>query len=277
MSKRSGGKVAGGVGKSAREGDPAKYVLNVDDAHMIKRRNDGRINGCWVSPVVACARYYGFSDATPESVVERATVDGADIEESAPYILWHHFGVGTSACLKSGWTEGDDPHVWFHGCEEGWKIKDPSEDTNLGMFEDDYGTEKVGDKWFAALKECIDTDNLALLLGKRLEAGEAKSHAKAADTGQAGSSEFPPPPTHYLLVLGYQVEIGRRRSKTYTLYLKDSEEGNRVVRAKLEADNDGKIVLKTTQESGGALDSFCLLECYLICGKVSQRLSKCNT
>lgn len=259
-----------------RKGD-LRCVSCVDRAHMFKRVNNGRVNGCWVSPVVAAALYYGFPNATPDSVIETATAGGGDIEESAAYVLWEQFHVGTTSCIKHGWhndDDPDDPHVWFHGLEDDWKITHPSEKTNEGMFVEDYGTEKVSEKWFAALRACIDSDNLALLLAQRLEAGEARAHKQAKGVSKdAGSADAPPPPTHYLLLVGYQVRAGRskRSPKKYSLFLKDSEEGDRVVEAQLEEDVDNRMVLKTTREDGvSALDRFRPLECYLICGKSGE-------
>jgi hypothetical protein len=60
----------------------------------------------------------------------------------------------------------------------------------------------------------------------------------------------------------------KRSPKKYSLMLKDSEEGDRVVEAHLEEGVGNRMILKTTREDGvSALDRFRPLECYLICGR----------
>lgn len=97
------------------------------------------------------------------------------------------------------------------------------------------------------------------MLVERCEEGEAKKHAKSGgkDKKCADLSK----PTHYLLILGYQVENGRRGRKAYTLLVKDPMEGDELLTARLEANPEGRIELRTTQSNGtSALDRFRPLE-----------------
>ena len=240
-------------------------VANVHLAQMLAQpRANGRMNGCWVCPVVAAARYYGFKDATPASVI--AYTGKEDKAESAPYALWKNFGIGTQRCLDDkDWIAGDDIDFWHSS-----KLNYANENTHdPGIFKEEHGQQSVNELWFEEVKKCIKSNNLALLLGKRLEEGEQKAHAKAT-----GSSA---PATHYLLLCGYQMATSRRK-KEYKLIVKDpmDETPDRVIEAALETGSSagvseehyGKMVLVTKQANGtSVIDRFLLLECYFIRGK----------
>ena len=256
-------------------------VANADLAVMPKQPTDGgRTNLCWVSPVVAVAAYYqaavaGHAAVTVESVLALQGGAGADEAASAEDILWEEYRIGTVACLQRGedwdpWDAEGDADVWCNGLDEDWRALRP----DSGMLVDDWGTEKVSEEWFGALRRCIDAEHVALLLVERLEAREAQAHAKAAGpappTGAGAAATAPAAaaparcqrPVHYLLVLGYRVQGGRRGSKNYRLVLKDPMEADRLVTtANLEAAADGKMVLATTREDGGVLDRFRPLQC----------------
>jgi hypothetical protein len=240
----------------------------------------------------------GGAPVTVESVIALNQGGGvADEAESAEDVLWEEFRIGTVACQQRGedwdpWDAQGDADVWFNGLDEDWRAPRP------GMLVDDWGVEKVSEEWFGALRRCIDAEHVALLLVERLEVSEAQAHAKtaalappagaaaAAATPAAAAPAQPGPgacdaaqpaaaavaervvaerrqrPTHYLLVLGYRVQGGRRGSKNYRLFLKDPMEADRLVTtANLEAAADGKMVLATTREDGGVLDRFRPLQC----------------
>jgi hypothetical protein len=308
--KRKGDEM--GAPAAARAGGSCQRIVeNVDRAVMSKQpTGGGRVNACWVSPVVAVAMYYGCLDVTIESILALQG-EGADEVAVAEDILWEKFYVGTTACFEQGehwscWDETGDPDVWFNGIDAAWKTSRP------GMIVEEWGVESVCEEWFTALRGCIDSDNVALMLAERLEEGEARAHAKAAkatSTGAAGAGvtkqapqgnvgarttegEAPPQmypdrrgaaqiydatslsqrPTHYLLVLGYHVQSGRRGRKSYQLFLKDPMEGDRLITANLEAGVDGKMVLATTREdAAGMLDRFRPLQSYHFCGKFAPK------
>lgn len=231
---------------------------------------NGRVNGCWVSPVVCIVRYYnkhgnsndssssGNSDkgvdnnnvideiVTVESVL--ATVGEHDKEESVGDVLEVNFGL----C----------PAIWKRDGREVWYDTGESTDEDGGMFEVDGGVgvggaENVSAKWWDALKNCIGRNDVAILLCERLEATEARARGV--------------PATHYLLILGYEEVPGRRGHVTRFLLVKDPMEGDVLLRGELQCEvyNSGKMLLRTLKPEGGALDQFRPLECVHMGGYVN--------
>jgi hypothetical protein len=264
--------------------------------------SNGRINGCWVPPIVACVNYYKQdkknkemdkemdkemkdkedkdkkteTECTIESVLERC--GSSDIEASCVEVLDMHYNIHVSP-----WKDNDGREIWYDVVEKE-DIDDEDEDEDGGMFEYDndiaekgatgIAFERVNEVWFSALKACIERDDIAILLCKRLEAAEVATDGK--------------PTTHYLLVLGFEETIkkqvcvteekkvigreggrhssrsrGRRGTGTRVLFVKDPMEGDMMLRAHLVCDifNFGKIVLNTLTTTGGILDRFRPLEC----------------
>ncbi|KAK3275132.1 hypothetical protein CYMTET_16720 [Cymbomonas tetramitiformis] len=228
--------------KDARAGGETHLVEGHARAVMPRQPTaGGRVNACWVPPIVAAARFYGCThlrsgaELGVDSVLELCP---GDEDESADELLWGEFEIGC-------WT--DDP-CWGQ-----------TDNCQAPMFNTQAGWEEVSERWVEDLKQCITGGNVALMLVERCEEGEAKKHAKSGgkDKKCADLSR----PTHYLLILGYQVENGRRGRKAYTLLVKDPMEEDELLTARLEANAGGRIELRTTQPNGtSALDCFRPLE-----------------
>ena len=105
-------------------------------------------------------------------------------------------------------------------------------------------------EWLNELQSTIDSGHLALLYVKRLGEAEARQHGGD--------------PTHYLLVVGYQIEI-KRRTPVHTLLIKDpagfngddANEANQVLTAEFVPHDNGELVLFVCESK----DRYALLEC----------------
>lgn len=164
---------------------------------------NGRKNGCWVPPVVACVGYYKpETGCTLDSILEK--LGDTDEEADAPGLLEEHFGIYPATC--------HDAAGYYLGTGSGadiWEDLGEHSDEDGGMFEPDPAAgsgERINEKWFISLKACVGRSDVAILLCSRLEAAESKA-------GKAS--------THYLLVLGYEESRGRRGSTARALLVKD--------------------------------------------------------
>lgn len=178
-------------------------IPSADLVDVPMQPQDGLHNGCWVSPVVAVAKFYGVVQLPAMSRSERTWPKAAGNCEIT---------VASVLALRPGDEEEDAFDVledimgsWLpeatYGNDE--EIQKEEEVVWGGpTSKSDYGTQVVSDSWFAAVTTTIRSDNLILLLVERLEGGKDKGN------------------THYLVVLGYE-ESKIRRSTVRKLWLKD--------------------------------------------------------
>ena len=208
-------------------------------------------NGCWVPPVVAVARFYGFLFLQDH----KTNVSMASVRELRP---------------------GDEPEEFCEVFEEAFGMwpanKSFSNDSEFmessGVVKccgptsvQEYGIWHVSKPWFDDLKKTVDGNNGVILLVERLE---------RKDQGK----------THYLLVLGYQETLKRRNGKSYTLYIKDPMEGNKLLLAKLWDEHGVELITK--QPNGSTLDRYMILEATHLSvartiGRVNGQTAACSS
>ena len=185
-------------------------------------------NGCWVPPVISVANFYDFSvmkDQTTKVSMEsiNALCPGDEPEEFCE-MFEEAFGVWPAKK-----TFSNDPDLM----EDLMDVKccGPTSIKEHGIW-------KVSKTWFDEVKKTIQENDLVILLVERLE---------RKDKGN----------THYLVVFGYE-ETRRRNRESYSLIIKDPNEGDTLLEAKLWDDNS--VELTTKQTNGSTLDRFNILE-----------------
>ena len=189
----------------------------------------GRTCSCWVPPVVALARFYGLEQlhntTTSVSVESILALRPGDQDEEVCEVLEQAFGVWPA---PSSWSNDE---TFFDGNDVA--LSGPTS-------EEDFGTHKVAEAWFADVQKTINAGNLVLLLVERLFGTKDKGN------------------THYLLCLGCE-EIPRRRGgHAYSLRIKDPMEGNALLTAQLW--EEPEVELMTRQLTGQPLDRYTILE-----------------
>ena len=242
----------------------AAVLLAGHERAVMPRQPRGRRNACWVSPVVALARFYGVETVAghggtqqqqPVVTVESVLALRGDDAEEVVEVFEQVAGVVLAA-----------PRVWSDDAAFFENSSEPCGNAASGASaaekyggtcrwmgptsENDFGTRKVAVAWFADVRRTIAGGDPVLLLVERLDGGKK-------DRGN----------THYLLCLGCEEEAGRKRRgrrTTFTLRVKDPMEGDTLLAAPLW--NEPHVELMTRQATGRPLDRYGILESTHLCG-----------